>query len=849
MSGQALRARQTSPRPHKAHVAPSSSQASVHKGVRTQLTAALQRRADSSPTVGYLNSLQNKVIQREAVMDYVTWKDSSSKTGLKRSSDLLAIDEALILYHEALDEKVSIQRHRLEDLQAAIDGWEQSKKGTDSTVKSKRTGKVARLKQQVTDKMAKLKKIPDAKPQFGSRSDFTHDVYARVRTRVQNILSIERPRASPDTRKQMVAHLAEMREQARDINPNHKPVDALWDACSVLIAVAEVHLGVRVHTTNHASARAALAAYSARFDASLLAARTQIAKKPKTASRITTYLDTAVRDLSIFRSMGGTLDGDMPDMGPGEVFDEATGVLDEATNALGMQGTGGKGNEGLEDYWKSNIDGCDPMAEAKKTVARITSGLHQNPGDNASEQEKAQASAANDKMSGAADYGAGLVMATQLGAEIARYINIAKYCKGKPELKARRNWAIAKIILLTTAGTTATLAKATGGTLTFMRGFGQSASSGFFPEDTQTDKKTTIGGLTEDIKTGNDAESNKARGIDVSTDVKLVGDSANILLSAVAAVKSIVSTVRNIRKRTEKTENYKKGRKKVAEDTLDSAADIAGSVSAAANVYSALTKVAFQIAGGGQIASESASAIAKGTTGPISIVPLLGVVKGVLDLVRKGIDVGKAIKSKKKITKARDQFAKEGSEGLLAALRVTKETFNKRMNRALIEIVHAAGSIAGGILATTGFGAAISGLIGIASGVAKLFQIGARKIKQHRRDKKGGKQTNLEKKAAAELDPHQAFISQHLKNVRKRQQGKTPRGFDADKSTANKEARYRNAALEILRAPPDHQKVFIKAMRLREGMTKIENKYQKDHNHAKKVASQIKLIVDAFKAR
>ncbi len=820
MSSQAIFARRRASKP----LATPAAMATVHQGIRSQATAALQQKANASQHVARLNGFQKHVVQREAVMDYVTWKDSSSKKGLKRSDDLLAIDEALILYHESLEEKVSVQRHRLEDLQAAIDGWERSKKGSDSTVKSKRAGKVARLKQQVADKMAKLKKIPDAKPQFGSRSDFTHDVYTRVRTRVQNILSVARPRSSQETRKQMVAHLAEMREQARDIDPNHKPVDALWDACSVLIAVAEVHLGVRVHTRNHKTARAALSVYNGRFQSSLLAARKQIARTPKAAIRITTYLETAVRDLSIFTAMGGAVESDMPDMGPGDVFDEATGVMDEAMNALGMQGTGGKGNEGLEEYWKSDIDGCDPMAEAKRTVARITSGLHKKTDDNASEQEKAQASSANDQMSGAADYGAGLVMATQLGAEIARYINIVNYCKGKPELKARRNWAIAKIVLLTTAGTTATLSKAMGGTLTFIRGHGQTASSNFFADD-------------------------KSQGIDMSTDVKLVGDSANILLSAVDAVKSIVSTVRKIKKRTDKTENYKKGKKKVAEDVLDSTGDIAGSVSAAANTYSALTKVYFQIAGGGQIASESASAIAKGTTGPISIVPLLGVVKGVLDLVRKGIDVGKAVKSRKKVTKARDTFAKEGKEGLLAALRVTKETFNKRMNRAIIEIVHAAGSITGGILATTGFGTAISGLIGIASGVAKLFQIGARKIKQSRRDKKGGKQTNLEKKAAAELDPHQEFISQHLKNVRKRQQGKTVRGFNADKSTVNKEARYRNAALEILRAPPEHQKVFIKAMRLREGMTKIENKFQKDHDQAKKVASQIDLIVSSFKAR
>ncbi len=823
MSRQATKARH---RANKPHVTPAA-MAAVHQGIRIQATAELQRKANASLPVAHLNGLQSQVVQREAVMDYVTWKDSSSKTGRKRSNDLLAIDEALILYHESLEEKVSVQRHRLEDLQAAIDGWELSKKGSDSTVKSIRAGKVARLKRQVADKMAKLKKIPDAKPQYGSRSDFTHDVYSRVRARVQNILSIERPRASRDTRKQMVAHLAEMREQARDIDPNHKPVDALWDACSVLIAVAEVHLGVRVHTRNHKSARAALSVYRSRFDGSLLAARKQISKSPKAASRITTYLETAVRDLNVFSAIGGTVETDMPDMGPGDAFDEFTGVADEAMNALGMQGTGGKGNEGLEEYWKTNIDGCDPLAEAKKTVAKITGGLHQKTGDNATEQEKAQASSANDQMSGAADYGAGLVMATQLGAEIARYVNIVKYCKGKPELKARRNWAIAKIVLLTTAGTTATLSKALGGELTFARGHGYTANSNFF----------------------DNTQENKDQGIDMSTDVKLVGDSANILLSAVAAVKSIVSTVRKIKKRTATTENYKKGNKKVAEDTLDSAGDIAGTVSAAANTYSALTKVYFQIAGGGQIASESASAIAKGTTGPISIVPLLGVVKGVLDLVRKGIDVGKAVKSRKKVTKARDKFAKEGSEGLLAALRVTKETYNKRMKRAIIDIIHSAGSITGGILATTGFGTAISGLIGIASGVAKLFQIGARTAKQKLRNKKGGKLTNLEKQAEAELDPHQEFVSQHLKNVRKRLKGKSARGFNADKTTVNKEARYRNAALEILRAPPDQQKVFIKTMRLRRGMTEIENKFKKDGNQQKRVARQINLIVSAFKER
>lgn len=824
MSRQVTKARHSASKPHLTPAAV----VAAHKGIRTQATAELQRKANKSPPVTRLNSVKKQVIQREAVMDYATWRDSSSMTGKKRSDDLLAIDEALLVYHESLEATVSIQRQRLEDLQAAIDGWEDTKKGDDSTVKSKRAGKVARLKRQVAAKMAALKKIPDAKPQRGSRTDFTHDVYTRVRTRVQGILSVARPRARTATREQMVAHLAEMREQARDIDPKHKPVDALWDACSVLIAVAEIHLGVQVHTTNHSSAMAALKVYKSRFKGSLNAAREQINSHPKSASRLTTYLATAERDLGVFGAMGGVPDEEMPDMGPGDAFDESAELVAEAMNQLGMQGTGGKGNEGLEEHWKSTIEPSDPLAEAKKTIARISGGLHQKTGDNATQEQQDKASSANDQMSGAADYGASLVMASQLGAEIARYMNIVRYCKGKKELKARRNWAIAKIVLLTTAGTTATLSKALGGELTFARGHGYTASSSFFEDD-------------------------KSQGIDMSTDVKLVGDCANILLSAVDSVKSIVSMVRKIHKRRGKTANYKKSKSEVAEDVVSSVGDISGAVSSAANTYSAVAKVYFQIAGGGQIVSQSASAVAKGTTGSVSIVPLLGVIKGVIDLVRKGIDVGKAVASRKSVTKARDKLAKEGSEGLLAALRVTKETYNKRMTRAIIDIVHSAGSVAGGILTTTGLGAAVGGLIGMASSVAKLFQIGARNIKQHYRNKKGGKLTNLEKKAKFELENENQsgdkFVNQQLHNVRKKRTGGHTRGYNADKSTANKEARYRNAALEILRAPPEHQKVFIKTMRLKRGMQEIENKFLKDGDDRKKVARQIDLIVSAFKER
>ncbi len=188
------------------------------------------------------------------------------------------------------------------------------------------------------------------------------------------------------------------------------------------------------------------------------------------------------------------------------------------------------------------------------------------------------------------------------------------------------------------------------------------------------------------------------------------------------------------------------------------------------------------------------------------------------------------------------KLLKGATQPLYNAFIVTKEKFTKQIKRAVIDLIHAAGSITSGALNVSGLGAGIGAVIGMASTVAQLMQIGIRKFKQFKRDQRGGTQTNLEQ--AAEKD---GFVSHALEVAESRlaDDGLHSGFLNKDKTTANKEFRYRQAAIEILRAPLADQKWFYDALNISRDVQRVMNNDKLEN----KEQSILPLIINSLKAR
>ncbi|TCM86114.1 hypothetical protein [Rhodovulum steppense] len=563
----------------------------------------------------------------------------------------------------------------------------------------------------------------------------------------------------------MVDGLGRLREMVRDIDPDHHPVDALWDACSVMIALAERHLGVRVWTANHRSAARALGKYLPRFETSLVTARKSLdhessygrRQSDRFRARARDYLDTADTDIDVFLDVTEPRDPEGPNFGMPEAYGEGIGLAGEALNALGMQGTGGKGNEGLEDYWKSETATRDDQRNA----AAMMSGLHTDD------------AAAMDRLSGGADSAAGLWMAGDLGAKIAREIALLESLRGRTDKKAKRQRAGARMRLATLGvpGFVATLGKAEGGAMTALRGgeSGNVPASAFF---------------------GRDAE----RCIDVGTDFKLVGDSVGILVSAVDSVTALVDMVRDGVKRWKKVEGNSRTASENAQAGFDTVHDLAGATNKVADTVSSVIKIYHQIAGGGQVATESVGAateMARGVVNGVPVIPVIGLIKGVLDFLQQAIKLGRVAVAARKARQKAAELVVSGSEALLEAFTVTKEKFAKQIQRAIIEMIHAATSMTAGALTVSGMGAGL----GMASSIAKLLQIGTRKFKQHRRDKAAGKLTNLRNPRL----PRLMAKSSSAEPWKRRRAGLRPESAWAAPSTRTRAPRTRRSAIATRR--------------------------------------------------
>lgn len=760
------------------------------------------------------------VLQRAAIVPYETWRERSSKVGRSRSDLLIAIDAKLMGYHAAVFKTLAEQRNALTELAQAVSNWNRAKQskytGTDKD--SIRRKDMDELHTQITAKQAELARIPTGTPDVGKRSRFAIDHYNRIRLRVQRLMALPNRAIAEPTRVTLATGLADLREPLRPIEADHATVNAIWDACSMLIGLGEARLKVQVSATSTPSlpteSRKPLERYRARYERTLAAAKQDHDQKRASNSKLPKHMVTALQtmetDIAMFTALlGKSLE---PDGDPHEFYSAVADLADEGGNAIGMQGTGGKGNEGIQEYYNTeeSVACNDPDRGAKLWAAKVMSGLHDpdNPGGMA-------------VLSGVGDGISALALEAKLINTAATQFEIIKAAKIRldadpDDAKAKRQILGARLRLATlaTAGSTAVLGKMLGGALHGATASGSLPSSTFFSDHGSTD---------------------------LSTDFKLAGDAGTTVLSAVDSIDSVVTTIKNIFKRAKKVDGDTKTTVEKGMDVFDSAYEISGSVNALKNTYTGVARMYEQISSGGQVANASHSKdVVRGVVGDVPIVPIIGLVFSCMTAVKQGLKLGRAGVAATRAKEQAKTLIANHSEAMFEAFAVTREVFLKQINRSIIDLLHALSGIAAGAMNVTGLGAGIGAAVSMTSMSLKLVQIGVRTFKQHMRDRKAGDMTNLERGATAD---HLGFTSYALEKA----QGAKGSKFNKDKSTANKEYRYNFAALEILRAPAADQKWFLDALGLRRKMKDLSNKHEKSSQAYNSAA--LTLIIKALKER
>lgn len=780
-----------------------------------QRTFALQTKANATPQRHARRvPVRAAPIQRAAIIPYETWLRESAKVGRERSRTLKAIDIALMTYEGTLTQKRSKQLDAVKYLDLLLTTWITKKR---DKAKSVRLKDAENLHAQVRAKRTELEGVHGSGAHGDDRIRRVYDLYERVRIKVQQIMALP-PRDIPaETKQAMTAEFRSRRAFMARIVGRNPAARAIGWAGRTLLSLGEERLAVaptgRAGRNGRSPALRSLRNFNRWYERSqrFLLSRGDRGDFPD--PDLWDKVDAAQRDVMLFSNLAPPQQQEQY-FEPGGIFTHATDLVGNVGDMTANIGTGGVTNEGVQLYWREDLPGGEENTAAQNFAKTIMGHFHK-------EGDSPEAKRDNNIASGVGDIFAAGSMGAQIVAEVLALNDVIKKCNAilaeDPEnvkALADRFDARARIVALATAGSVSVVAKIIGG------------------------------GLTADPARADDASKmfdQGVEGVNMSTDVKIVGQAGDAILGAVNSIKSFIDTVRNILDRAEVVEGDQKTGGEVAMDTFDSIHDIGKTTKNFSNFTGSLLGFKGQIEGGGQVASSSATKeLMRGVVNDVPVIPVIGLIVSCLDLVKQTIKLGKSLLA------ARDAKAKvarviaHGTETLLDAVTITREAFSKQLNRAIIDILHASASVAAGAMSVSGMGAGIGVAINAVSVSAKLAQVGARKFKQHMRNRKAPDQTNFE---LAHTEGYDGFHSHTLNRALGRSKSK----FNADKSTVNKEMRYNFAALEILRADPDDQKWFLDALGLRRAVKAARNKARGNTVNANKAVHA--LIVDALKER
>ncbi|MEM6283628.1 MAG: hypothetical protein AAF787_15660 [Chloroflexota bacterium] len=708
-------------------------------------------------------STSKQPIQR-MLMPLDRWKSESSRFGKMRSVELIEIDQALLTYNMAGKESPASQIQKLNALQNKIETWKATKKDG----KSSRMASVDKLAGMVANEQKTLAEQNKAQPQADSPNVVqTHapQVFQSAAKETRSALSTQTKGQGEGFVKQMGPYVEKAtalqesatknmgtRTGARSNNAlvtAHATESAVRALNSIGLAYINKSRPEQEKAENHI-----LEVITSVGD--LYADESEQDKQAESDfNNILTEMTATLTDYnSVVESKLGTAKPEEADTDLLEGFGD---VVDTGTTIGGYFGTGGKGNEGFNEFYKPQKTGEDGKPEQESGLKKDVRETFDVFGTLDPEKQANFAKLAE------------LEKQEKAGVPLSEEDEKFKEkWEGIKQSDSDKQNAISGGM---------DMANATMGTVTDTVGFMQAMAVLKDPEASDHDKlqaKLTLakapaqfidkygkmtGGMLTAMKQGDtqlpessfksfQKDNGGADGVDISTDFKLVGDFGGWFASAIDSIKSLIDSFHYMfGEKDEKTKS---------DDTRKRLEFMGNSLSKLANTGKSITgnvksmgKLVQQIDGGGQAKA--------GTTafmGP-HVMPALGLVTGTMDAIRNGyklvrIGIRRSILTKKLTEMTSSENAQNTSYDDATALEFAHGSLVKRSNRIGINLGHALASIVASGFDLSGIGTAPGMVIKLSSGAMKLGQIGLRKGKQYARDKKAEKRADKDAERIAQ---------------------------------------------------------------------------------------------------
>ena len=733
--------------------------------------------ADDSASVGGPPSIQR------VVMTNKQWKSESSRVGKTRSAALLRIDNALATYNEGQRDDLDVRKFYLAELTDSINAWidlKKAKKG-NSGKPSVREGAVLELFRRSQIEQQKLiaeekAATVDSSTAAGIRQR-SAEIYRKAEKQIRRALATVSNKEAGIQHATFLQIVSEAGRLAQDENSAQTVKDDDLENAKLLGKATNEAVGAfsriaRAHQTKS----------GASVDIEVVEInklRSQLARVDATKATIGaddkqfSLLLTDVRD---FQSMVGDAKGG-PEALDSELADEGLNALDLMTTVSGYLGTGGKGNEGLNEFYRAAPDASQPNNGDPASLFGFMKVGAEGQKDVRNAAEKLEPSTAQhqDELSGASDMtnaAGGLT-----GAGLAIYNAVQTLRNPNASAEEKRNAAIE--LSKQPFAVVQNVLKFTGGALTAHRG--------------DTGNATQTGTLA-----GSNFGFKSALGADVSTDVKMAGDFAGVFTGVISSFQKVVDLVSFIDSEPDA---------KAGEDSVRKNFEAVGNLlskfidtfSSLAGNFASVTKLAYQIADHGQITHQAA---AMGMATLADVTPALNLIKGVLEALRNGYKLVRIGIRRTILTKKLKEVSETAELDELEAIEFSHGALAKRTVRLGINFGHAIITIGAGIAHLSGMGSAPGMAISIGQAALRLGQVATRVAKQKLRDRKGKKRQKKGKAKTYE----QWERAKRLKAVQSGSKWERFKAemailftFNWDKTSENKEEANRKVAMEVLR--------------------------------------------------
>ncbi len=711
------------------------------------------------------------------VMSLKEWKKLSTRTGLARSEKLLLIDQALMQYNAAQTADATTRLQLLEALIQRIADWESSKLTDEGVIVSSRRDAVANLRDRATAEYDRLEEehppVEDVEDPGGVHAVAT-DARKRAVRVLQTFLAMQ-PSSSNVARltgwEPLEQEAASLMDRADALGYTDEAGVAEDNALTEAQALASGIAGFRGLSERWLGTRVGPGRNLDQMLRHLAILESWLELDDESGVAAAAFINDVYSDLERLAAIAGMRDEEddpweFVDDDRGEMVDELMAAFDQGFTLSGYQGTGGLGNEGFQELYKSAPStGPDTRTETQKGVQQAFDKL------------TPESAAAKDQLSGASDIGGGTAALT---AEAFAVLSAVKVVADPTSSKKDKRDAWATLAKAPFSVYSSAM-KITGGALTAKRSGGSLDAS--------------------------DVPGFSLEGVDTSTDAKLIGDFSGLVTGIIDSIKQVLDVVKHFGDRTEKQKSGDS--RKRLEDAGLFMKKSTGALVSVANNSKVLMRLTYQIQGGGQVATSTIPTAATEFMG--TGVPVLNLVMSILDAVQNTYKLTRLGVRRGSLTaKAQSTILRGADLAELTAVEFAHETLVKRMTRVGLNLGRSLMGIVAGGLNTSGIGLGPGMIVSLASTASSLGQVGIRMAKQKGRNVKAEKRAAKDEERGytesfAEYQLRQQLAAARTQGTGKRrwEQFKTSTKlkfkFNWDKSSANKDATNKEVALEILR--------------------------------------------------